>query len=250
MLFFFLLLFLGESEAVFSVGIFLRMVPCFPLVLYSNLMISVILLPVLLYRRDCHWESVSSSLHTWIIYLGPFYFLPLLLISSRTHLFCCHFFSHLHNLFFYHFTKWCFLFRPPRPSFGHFPLSMFFSVAPPLSSPLQPLWCNFLCDGCLISSINSHGDSVDSDDDDDVCDSLLWRPLPLSLCSLYPTPTHPPAVFNQCKVSINCELDSAPPPFFLNRLVLRDEEGFGVFFHRNDQQCEDEPLKWVQTRLK
>lgn len=31
-----ILLFLGESEAVFRVGIFLRMVTCFLLVLYSN----------------------------------------------------------------------------------------------------------------------------------------------------------------------------------------------------------------------
>lgn len=95
---FFLLLFLGESEAVFSVGIFLRMVPCFPLVLYSNLMISVILLPVLLYRRDCHWESVSSSLHTWIIYLRPFYFPPLLLILQYSSVFVI-FFPSSHPVF-------------------------------------------------------------------------------------------------------------------------------------------------------
>lgn len=120
-------------------------------------------------------SSIFPSLFSNSYLLPPPYLLVSFLFSSSILLLTYPCVSSHHTLL--SLLSLSFLPPSPPPPLGLVLSTLSFSQRSTLWPSSPPLWCNFLCNDTLFSSISSHGDSVDSDDDD-VCDLLLWRPPP------------------------------------------------------------------------
>lgn len=181
---------------------------------FSSFYLFLSIFPAVFHHSSSSWcPPPPSSPH--FIFIPPVFLLLFLLSLSIFALFCS--LSPSSALF-------VLLFHPPL-----FFLSVALHPDSLLHDPAPPPLCNFPRDDIIFSSISSHGNSVDSDDDDDVCDLLLWKP---------PSP----AVFIQCKISINNKLVSVALWLCLWRV--------NEWMKENDVWMNNYTTEWMKGREK